>query len=629
MAPKYLPPNHLGTPIKQISTFHSLAVEYANKRLLCFVVNGHSACFNIVDLDNYQVVFSKPLKGAESSWELIRFQDQIFIAGTGDIGCFGHLYSCHLDSYSFKEYGVVLEGEKFLWSMTSDEKENIYIGTWPNGKIVRFNVESETFTDFGTIVKGQNYLRSLVYLNGSLYAGVGSKGAVVKFNIDTKEKTHLETAAAPLLGLKPEELPFCYELEVADPYILAYFSTEKNELLAYNTQTDSWQYLVAGYKGMMLKEPTGNVLYTTNTGLYRFNHQSGQVELINNTLRTGFKGGGLLNNKIYSCFFNGTIMEYQLPEGPIKQTPSPAEGQATQIQTIFLGPDNYLYFSAYPGGTGAKVNKETGETERFSLEQAEGMGSLGNSVFMGIYPHGHLYELDTTKPINKDKNPQEVYLLGKYQDRPFALTSGAGKLFIGTIPYYGRLGGGIAIYDPETKKGETYAPIVEDLSVASLLYYEGRLFGGTTIYGGLGIEPTKKHALMFEWDVGTKTLVRTFLPLPDADITPMISGLCQVGNLIYGTFNGYIFAYDPKLQRTIKYRNIYPEVTRYGHWRPVYTKLGKDGLLYSNLGGKITIIDPLSLSFETVGSSDLMAIDDDCSIYYAKGCNLYKLTKEK
>lgn len=622
-------PEKVGIPIKQVCTFHSLAFNYLQQDLLCHVVNGHPAMVSLIDLQTKKVVFQQPLHGVESSWQLILFQNALYIAGTGDVNCYGHLYLLNLDTLELKDIGVVAHGEKFLWSLTTDNERFIYIGTWPNGKIISYDTFLQNFTDLGTIVPGQNYLRSLTYLNGFLYAGVGPQGSLVRIDPSSYQKTGLKTCleegVPALLGLKENRLPFCYELASCDPYILAFFNTEKSDLLAYNTKTCVWQHLASGYKGMMVKENQGAVLYTTKTGLYRFLAKKGEPELLSPSFNSGFKGGGLVNNHLYAVFFNGSILDYNLENGLAKIDPSPAEGQATQIQCLHKGPDANLYFSAYPGGTGAKYNPKTNKFDRFPLEQAEGMGNLGQDIYFGIYPHARLYKLDTNKLLDKSTSPLQVWQLGNNQDRPFVITSGNGLIYIGTIPDYGRLGGGISIFNPKLENGTTYSPIIEDQSIAALLYHEGILYGGTTIYGGLGIKPSQKHALMFAWDIEKEQLQEAFLPLNAAKNAPMISGFCLVNGLIFGAFNGYIFAYDPVSKKTVKYRHIYPQVESYGVWRPIFTHLGRNGLLYSSLGGYLTAIDPDTLEYQTLARTDLFALGNDKYIYYAQGFELYKI----
>ena len=251
--PEFTTPELVGIPIKQVSTFYSVAAQYNGRKLLCHVVNGHPATLCVIDLETNEIIFQTSLIGAESAWRLILHQDKVFIAGTGDSGQPGHLFAYSLADGKFEEFGPVCSGEKFLWSMATDGDRYIYIGTWPNGKIVQFDTATGIFTDFGTIVPGQNYLRSLTYLNGYLYAGVGPVGSLVRINPETfrtegrLEAEHLEEPVKEILAT--DSLPFCYELGASHPYVLAYFDSPNKDLLAFNTETGSWEHLGSGYRG--------------------------------------------------------------------------------------------------------------------------------------------------------------------------------------------------------------------------------------------------------------------------------------------------------------------------------------------------------------------------------------------
>jgi hypothetical protein len=47
--------------------------------------------------------------------------------------------------------------------------------------------------------------------------------------------------------------------------------------------------------------------------------------------------------------------------------------------------------------------------------------------------------------------------------------------------------------------------------------------------------------------------------------------------------------------------------------------------MYTTLAGKLTVIDPASLEYETLSSTELMTLGDDGAIYYSKGASLMKI----
>src|SRR5690606_13339481 len=136
-----------------------------------------------------------------------------------------------------------------------------------------------------------------------------------------------------------------------------------------------------------------------------------------------------------------------------------------------------------------------------SFAQPEGIGFLNDQVYYGTYVSAIMYRFDPTKQVKLNENPELVYPFNNKQDRPFAIASGDNKLFVGTIPDYGYLGGSFAVYDEVKDVWTQYDNIVHQQSIISLAYKDGLVYGGTTVWGGLGIEPTETAAKIFVWDV--------------------------------------------------------------------------------------------------------------------------------
>ena len=99
---------------------------------------------------------------------------------------------------------------------------------------------------------------------------------------------------------------------------------------------------------------------------------------------------------------------------------------------------------------------------------------------------------------------------------------------------------------------------------------------------------------MFVWDIAGKKKITEFeVKLPGLGKPPMISGLTfDDEGLLWGAVDGFIFAMDPDTYEIVKHKNIYPNIDNRGMWSPVHIHFGDDGLLYTDIGGKLAVVDP-------------------------------------
>ena len=92
------------------------------------------------------------------------------------------------------------------------------------------------------------------------------------------------------------------------------------------------------------------------------------------------------------------------------------------------------------GGVGV-YDPATGESKELEgIEQPEGMAYVGDTMFFGVYPRARLYKQD----LNEKWDPELIKTLeDEGQDRPFAMLGAEDvqKLYFGTVPSYGLLGG--------------------------------------------------------------------------------------------------------------------------------------------------------------------------------------------
>src|SRR5690606_34289808 len=141
------------------------------------------------------------------------------------------------------------------------------------------------------------------------------------------------------------------------------------------------------------------------------------------------------------------------------------------------------------------------------LNQTESVAVLGSKIYFGTYGSAIFHVYDTNQPWITGTNPKN---LGRAtgQDRPFGGIGVAAKnkVFFGTVPGYGQNGGELIEFDAgNNDQLTTYGQVVANHSIITLAYQGGKLFGGTSIWGGLGINPVATEAKLFVWDIDGKT----------------------------------------------------------------------------------------------------------------------------
>lgn len=626
---KFGQPMDLGSPIQQISIFDSTYNKVNGQDYMYTTVSGTPAILNVINLSNYEVVATLPLEGSEQAW--VHRADKngtVYVGSTSNI-----LYRYDTTTGEIERLGTPIPGEGGIWSMTLDDDGNVYGGTFPGGKVFKYDVALKQFINFGSAVEGQQYVRSLAYHNGSIYAGTGSTGHLMKMDPVTGEKE--EIPLKPIPGVS--EYPFVYNLDVAGDFLFTHLSGGTiKQLHVYDLVKKEWlDVVVEGFEGVKVSpEMNGKVYFLQNKQLVSFDLSTHEMRDTGITQQMTMKNSGWIgsdpqNMQLASIQFNGIVTLMQPDQGVREELFPIVEGQSAPLHVLEKGPDGNLYMSAYPSANAARYNPATKFREMFTMNQAESMGAYGDKLYIGIYPGAQIHELTPDLPIKPNENPAYKFSIGEDQDRPYVFAAGDDKVFFGTVPLYGKLGGALVTYEPAETATVTYSVyrnVVQDQSIVGLAYRDGKVYGSTSIHGGLGVQATATEAKMFVWDTETHSKVTEFTPkLSSAKKNPvMISGLSfGPDGLLWAAADGILFAVNPDTLEVVKEVTVYPEVQDYGMWNPIHLRWGQDGLLYTDLHGQITVLDINAMEVVFTGpKASYMVLGDDGHIYYAEGTRL-------
>ncbi|WP_309120250.1 cohesin domain-containing protein [Paenibacillus sp.] len=636
---EYGAPVEVATPIQSatsIAIYDSVVGTEDGANVIYTTLSGEPAQFAVIDLDTYEVVRALPLPEGKDVWSHVIAPDgSVYAASSG-----GRLYRYSPQTKAIEELGVIRAGETAIYGLSVDEAGNVYGGTYPNAIVWKYDPATKLFSDYGRMSETANYVRSLAYHDGSLYAGLGASGKLLKLNPATGEKTDIPLPT--VTGVTYGNYPFVYQLDVVDDYLFAHLSGGGiSTLIAYDTVQQTWRpEQFPGFHGNRVSPPMNGKAY------FKRNASGGNrlVELDLATFQTrdtamvqdfSMKGGGwasipndplLPGPTLVNMRFDGKVGFFNIETEKYYEKPAIVEGRAIPIHALEKGSDGRLYMSGYPGGSAAIYDPATGRTTVLPMGQAESIGQVGDIVMFNTYPKANIYGLDVTKPIDAS-NPTKLFAIGEEQDRPYVNITVGDKMYLGTIPDYGKLGGALVEYDAATKEYRVFRNVVQDQSIVGLAHKDGKIYGSTSILGGLDSDPTSAAAKVFVWDAATKQKLAEFSPSLPGKAPTMISGLTfGPDGLLWAAANGTIFAVNPDTQQVVKSKEIYPNVVDYGMWRPIHLRWGTDGLLYTDLYGKLTVVDPDTLEFDSLGiNTPLFTIGDDNDIYYASSTKLMKI----
>lgn len=585
-----------------------------------FVLKGSPGILHVVDVRTRAVLFREPLPGTDDgSWSVTVARDGTVYAG----GTAGNLYRR-------REGGHVelLGGKKgALYGPVEAPNGDMYLGHWPSGHLLVWRKAAQRLDDLGAPAPGEAYVRSLAVAGNRVYCGVGAHPRLVRYDIPTGKFTEvplpaalvmpdahmvvgLTTVAGRLFGAVGDNI-FVLDLKtekviqtvpnaggdssIASPeYKGKTYLGVRNGLVEYDLATNTW-------KPLPYKTPT-----------------PGKRDYMWVPMRYGIP-------HLVSITWSGGLWAFSPDRKTYDSWTMPLEGQPISVQAMERGPDGNLYMSGYPGGTGARWNVAEGKSESFPLGQAEGMGHVGNTMYFGIYPGASVTALDTTKPLAAAK----VLDIGEEQDRPFGWATDGTTLFIGTVSTYGKLGGALTAYTPATGAVQTYRNLIPNQSVIRLAYRNGLVYGSTTVWGGLGEEPTEKAARLFVWDTAKRALVRqAALESPVFNGPPKaINGLSfgPDGNL-WVSWQGTLAVVNPETLKVERAKALRPSGWDITHsWENQDMVWGRDGTLYAMLDGKLCAVDPETLAVTPIQDGGQMAEGADGNIYFTYASRLYRL----
>lgn len=626
---------HLGTPITGVTAAATgFTADSSGRVMEVLIAGGGSSVFSAIDALTGELLMSQVVDGVTQGRAFKTVEDGSVYIGTQSNGRMFRFTPNSLELEELSTGPVFDQGH--MWCMAITDDQQVYVGTYPDGKVLQYDPSTDKWSDHGQLVPGAQYVRSLATDGSMLYAGTGTLARIMRLDPASGETSEITLPD----DLQDEE--FVYDLDVAGELLFARLK-ESHALIVYDLASEEWVDRIEDGLGLHV---SGESVLRTESGRRRvayYNTSSSPVmaydldtgDKIETTLHLGGSSNrdwswqelgarGFPGESLLTGISDGTVKAFNPITHETLSVTADAEGSPYEIRSLAAGPNGEIFVGGYlsPRELGV-ADPDTGEVTQFPWSgQVEGMTAQGDDVLFGIYPGGGIRKYDTTQEFDLDTNPGPSVAIGEQQDRPVTLTPAGDLTAIGSVPGYGQLGGALTLLDRATEEMDVYRHVVPDQSVVALLHQDGVLYGGSAIWGGLGIEPTASDAELFAFDLDTREVLFSVVPVP---------GETSIGGLTFddsGTLWGFgtntLFSFDIAAQEVTE-SQTYFDHSNEAEYVTGHELFWHEGLLLGSAAATIFTVDPQTWELTTIADDKVnLALDRHGNYYYSKRGDLFR-----
>lgn len=428
--------------------------------------------------------------------------------------------------------------------------DTLYLCCFPRSEVYALDLPTGEVREFGRASdNGGDYAWGFAKIDDVLYVGTGIGTAqLVAFDTASGERTEI------VLPKKPSQIS---ALGTAGSLLLV---PMPGRIGVYDTTSGTWRDEATGMTPVASGFANGgdpNLSYFRRDGEYwvfdaetlaasPLGFAAHGVSTSKLRVLEAFPAGG--HDMIANFRQDGEVVIFD-PTADEVVLHEPAVASAPVIaHSIGMGPTGDVWVGAYlSSGVIARVDRSSGEiTQLKGPDQGSSLAAVGPYLIMGKYPNGVFYRYDSRDPWEWGTNPEELTSLisPHLQDRVFEMTAAGDLLAAATIPEYGHLGGALSLIDPETGDHDVYRHIVPDQGVCAVVHRDGIIYGGSTVRGGMSIEPTTTEGHLFEFDVASREVISTIVPVPGDETVSTLCFGADDSTLVGMTYESSFFTYD-------------------------------------------------------------------------------------
>lgn len=603
----------IGNPVKNTVIQNGIVKHIDGTPYLFTVLVGTPAQILQYNIQTGKLMNSIPIGNTNNSWSIISEGDNIYIGGIDGI-----LYRFNIKTLAVETLGSPIKGESVIFTLAKDENGNIYGGTYPNAGVFRYSPSSGFKILNQQRIDGNRYVRSLSYLNGSLFLGIGTVADLRRMS----SSNYRISKIASTTNFKNFE--FVYDQKIVNfnnqNLIIGTLSSNSNrKSFFYNPSNDQIEYDESF--DVMSAIGVGSKLYYGQNGYIverRTNGESVRLKKTGSSVLSSSK----LKNIIYFLCKNNKLFSFNLNNNKFNEIQLEKASSGIKINFGFVDKSSNVWTAGYLAGGIARTDR-AGKTTSFNgLDQAEVMLMKDQALFIGVYPQSRIYYFDINKPWKINQNPK---LLGKVsgQDRPVsaALVKSLDKVYFGTIPAYGKVGGSLIEIDAKNNL-KVIGQLIPGQSIISLVSLGDKIFGGSSVSGGIGGRPTAIESKLFEWDPRSSRLLKQFTIIPKSKSVSALTPLSTTQ--LCGMNDNYFFIYNTSKNEIEKKMEIIDAKSFKNPMRGSSIAIRSPTEIFVCIDNNLYLVNPNTNKIQIVKKNVDKVFGEKSSIYYSNSSSLFK-----
>lgn len=512
----------------------------------------------------------------------------------------------------------------------------IYYSTYPGAHLVRYDPKSRKVADLGQASPDEMYIRWLaVTPTGIVLCGMGPRhGRLIAYDPKLRGFRTITPPQYQTPGVFSKPL-------VTSRFVIEAQHRPGGQILIYDSHTFR---LLRVFHVPQRNNGSGNqsafMLLDQDHVLYQDDQQKlMSLDVISGHRKVIFGSPGTAANNRWYQDARGNLLALLVQSyvyldrrtGRIIHETIPIQHPAQELRWLSSSPDGLIYGGPDLGQTFFSFNPANHRL--ISYDQVD---DRTGEIYYGISFNKRLYTIsyaeaglsvfDPSKSWNPGEsgssNPRSIAYIPQDQYRPVAgIHPGpGGKLYIGTQPDYGLLGGALSVFDPVTEKLDIYRNLIPLEEIAAIATDDHYVYCAADVQGGAGSKPEAQYAHLFIWDPTSHTILwnHTFSGGQG------ISALAAANGHVYYVRNDDLMDLDVQA-RTLKKAYHFNHAT----FVPSESlKAAKDGTIFGIFGDELGRYDPstgtMQLFPETLGhASSGLTIDRDGTVYFGNHTSMW------